>query len=290
MTETGSEPNEGAAAPADEQGMIALRTLLLSPEQSQIARLQNRIEDPALRSEDVAGVLAEAIVLRASRDDALRRALAPLVAELLEEAVRRDPQPIARALFPVIGPAIRRSVRAALESMTQSLNRALAHSLSPKAIRWRVESWRTGRPFAEVVLLHTLVFRVERVMAIHRESGLLLREIAAPGVDSAEGDVIAGMLTATGDFIGDAFDADPEDGTRAISTGDLSVWIEPGPLANLAVLVRGTPPEHLREALSEGVEAIHARMSGQLEGFSGEVAPFALLDDVLETCLDAEYR
>ena len=288
-----SEATRGPSEPVlggGEEPMVALRTLLLSPEQRQIETLQRRLDDPALLSEDVAAVLAEAIVLRASRDDALKRALAPLIGELLEEAVRRDPQPIARALFPVIGPAIRRSVRAALETMVQSSNRVLSRSLSPSALKWRWESWRTGRPFAEVVLMHTLVFRVERVLIVHRETGLLLREVAAPGVEPADGDVIAGMLTATSDFIGEALDTGPDDGPRALAAGDVAVLMEQGPLASIAAVVRGTAPEGLRLILTEGVEEIHARMGHQLEEFSGEVAPFALLDDVLEGCVESEYR
>ena len=85
----------------------------------------------------------------------------------------------------------RRSVRAALESMTQSFNRVISRALSPSAVKWRFEAWRTKRPFAEVVLAHTLVFRVERVMIVHRETGLLLREVAAPVVEAADGDVIS---------------------------------------------------------------------------------------------------
>ncbi len=283
-------PPEPAGSDEGEESLVALRTLLLSPEQRQIGRLQRRLDDPAMLSEDVAGVLAEAIVLRASRDDALKRALAPLVAELFEEAVRRDPKPMARALFPVIGPAIRRSVRAALESMTESFNRTIARSLSPSAIKWRFEAWRTGRPFSEVLLIHTLVFRVERVLVVHRETGLLLRELAAPGIEAADGDVIAGMLTATSDFIGEAFDTHTDDGPRALTAGDVAVLVEQGPHASLAAVVRGTAPEGLRARLTEGIEEIHHRMTPQLEEFSGEVAPFSLLDDVLEGCVESEYR
>ena len=143
MSEATRGPSEPVLGGGADEPMVTLRTLLLSPEQRQIETLQRRLDDPALLSEDVAAVLAEAIVLRASRDDALKRALAPLIGELLEEAVRRDPQPVARALFPVMGPAIRRAVRSALESMMQSFNRVLSRSLSPSALKWR---WGRGAP------------------------------------------------------------------------------------------------------------------------------------------------
>jgi hypothetical protein len=56
--------------------------------------------------------------------------------------------------------------------MMQSFNQTIDHSLSFKGLAWRIEAWRTGRPFAEVVLLHTLRFRVEQLFLIHRDTGL----------------------------------------------------------------------------------------------------------------------
>ena len=43
-----------------------------------------------------------------------------------------------------------------------------------QGLKWRVESIRTGRPFAEIVLMHSLLYRVEQVFLIHRETGLVL--------------------------------------------------------------------------------------------------------------------
>ena len=78
-----------------------------------------------------------------------------------------------------MGPAIRRAIAEALRAMVDSFNQVLQHSLSARALRWRVEAWRTGRPFAEVVLSHSLVYRVEQVFLVHRDTGLLLQHVAA---------------------------------------------------------------------------------------------------------------
>ena len=77
-----------------------------------------------------------------------------------------------------MGPAIRQAIRQALQSLTQSLNQTVEHSFSLKGLRWRIEAWTTGRPFAEVVLLHTLRYRVEQAFLIHRDTGLLLQHVA----------------------------------------------------------------------------------------------------------------
>ena len=106
---------------------------------------------------DVSEVLPEAVLLR-NHDPHLTRALAPTIEEAITTSVRRNPQPLADALFPVIGPAIRKAIAASLSGMLESLNRTLEHSLSWRAIQWRLTAFRTGKSFAEVVLLNTLVY------------------------------------------------------------------------------------------------------------------------------------
>ena len=122
--------------------------------------------DRARRTQDVSSVVAEAIIMRRDQrgEPTLAQALAPSVQETLRESVRRDPHPLADALFPVMGPAIRKSISEALRGMLESFNQALEHSLSARGIKWRLEGFRTGKPFAEIVLMHSLLYRVEQVI------------------------------------------------------------------------------------------------------------------------------
>jgi OOP family OmpA-OmpF porin len=71
-------------------------------------------------------------------------------------------------------PGIQKAVAAAISEMTQSLDQTLEHELSPKSFKWRLEAKLTGKSFAEVVLLHTLLYQVEQVFLSHKESGLVL--------------------------------------------------------------------------------------------------------------------
>src|SRR5580692_12805853 len=170
-----------------------LRHLIIAPEQEELADIQERLDDRARRTQDVSSVVAEAIIMRRDQrgDPSLAQALAPTVEETLRESVRHDPHPLADALFPVMGPAIRKSISEALRGMLESFNQALEHSISARGIKWRIEALRTGKPFAEIVLMHSLLFRVEQVFLFHRQTGLVLSHVVAPSIARQDPSLVA---------------------------------------------------------------------------------------------------
>jgi outer membrane protein OmpA-like peptidoglycan-associated protein len=275
--------------PADDSGFAELRSLLVGPEQRELAALRARVADPAARTRDVSGVLPDAIARRAG-DPQLARALAPPVEEAITASVRRDPQPLADALFPAIGPAIRKAIVHTLASMMESLNRTIELSLSWRALRWRWTAFRTGRPFAEIVLLNTLQYQVEQVFLVHAETGLLLQHVAADPMAAQDADQISAMLTAIRDFARDSFRVDGNQSLDAMRVGDLQVLVEQGPLALVAGVVRGTPPVTLAETFGSTLEAIHRQLGEELASFTGDSAPFERVRPLLEACLVRSLR
>lgn len=278
-------PGEPAAA-AD---FAELRALIVGPEQRQLRTLQSRLDDPATQARDVSRVLPTAMLLRKD-DPQMTRALAPTVEEAITASVRRNPRPLADALFPIFGPAIRKAIAASLSGMLESLNQTLEHSLSWRAVQWRVTALRTGRSFAEVVLLNTLLYRVEQVFLIARDSGLLLQHVKNSAVTGSDADMVSGMLTAIRDFARDSFSVSEHEGLDALRVGDLSVWIEQGPHAIVAAVVRGTAPPELRVRLQEAVEHVHARMGDALAEFNGNAEPFEAVRPTLEGLLEAQFK
>ena len=270
-----------------------LRSILLAPEQKEIAGLRRRIENPAARTNDVSTVVAEAIELRRKHggNNELNKALTPSVEEALRESVRKDPScPWRSALFPVMGPAIRKSITEAIRSMLESFNQALEHSLSIQGIRWRIESIRTGKPFAEIVLLHSLIYRVEQVFLIHKETGLMLAHCVAPHVYTKDPTLVSGMFSAIQSYVRDSFKASKEDSLDSLQVGDLEVWVEAGPQAILAAVIRGHAPSSYRETLVKTIEDIHRDFGEALEQFNGDSAPFAAAENRLEACLESHFR
>ena len=240
-----------------------LKELLLAEERAELTRQKARV-DGLERDRDELPAELPRLLREAQRGDGARKltdALAAPVAGALGNAVREQPQTIVDALFPVIGPAIRKAIVEALRDFTDGFNRALESSFTPRGLKWRLESWRTGVPYTQVVLRHTLSFRLDHLFLIDSESGLVLARESAPEVADLDADAIAGMLTAIGDFVRDSVgtDAHGNGGSLAsASVGEHLLWVVDGPRANLAVFLRGVPPAQLRLVLQERLEQIHA--------------------------------
>ena len=271
-------------------GWGELRSLLVGPERTQLDQLQARLDALRVYPEDVSQVLAEAVHLRSNQDKQLTNALLPSVEEALRASVQRNPRVLVDSLFPMMGPAIRKAITTALQSMLDSLNRSLAISLSLRGLTWHWEAFRTRKPFAEVVLLHTLRYRVEQVFLIHRETGLLLQHVAAESVPGQDGEMISGMLTAIQDFMRDSFGGSEGESLDTVEYGDRTLWIEQGPQAILAGVVRGNAPRELKTVFQEALESIHFEMREALSSFQGDASPFTAIRHYLEACLQEQLK
>lgn len=266
-----------------------LRTLLLAPEQTQLDELRERLDNRVVQPGDVSQVLPEALALRGDHDQQLSAVLTPYVENGFVASIRKSPRTIVDAIAPIIGPAIRQAIARALQGMTQSFNHSLDESLSIRGLRWRVEAWRTGKPFAEVVLLHRLQYRVEQVFLIHRETGLLLHHVATEGAVIQDQHVLSGMLTAIQNYVQDSFGGRQDQTLDQFQVGEWTVWSEQGSQAYLACVVRGTPPASLREILCDALNHIHAQHTETFARFDGDVAAFRTVQPHLESCLQAHY-
>jgi OOP family OmpA-OmpF porin len=273
---------------ARDDSFARLRSIIVGPEQREIVALRARMLDPAVRTSEVSGVLPDALQLRA-RDPQLMRALAPSIEEAITASVKKDPKPLADALFPVIGPAIRKAVAHTFDAMIESLNQTIERTVSWRALRWRVTAWRTGRPYAEVVLANTLAYRVEQVFLIHRESGLLLQHVAVRDSER-DADQISAMLTAITDFARDSFRVGQSDTLESLRVGDLAVSIAQGPFAIVAGVVRGSIPLGVRQSFENALESVHRQFGPELQNYDGNAAAFGAARPILEACLVSQRR
>ncbi len=263
----------------------ALREVLLSEERNRLGLVEHRLDDPEVRATELAEVMSEAMTL-AAKDARFARVLAPTIEKALFESVRANPEGLADALFPVLMPTIRRVVSSLIERSFENFNRVLEVSVSPRSFAWRVESWRTGRPFSEIVLFHTIQYRVEQVLLIHRQTGLLLTQV---GVNvSAEADLVSAMLTAIQDFARDSFQM-ADESIRTFRIGDLTVLVETSPYGTVAAAVRGTPPLKLTDNLAVALETIEMRFPIALSEFVGDTSAFEATKPILEMCLATVY-
>ena len=139
--------------------------------------------------------------------------------------------------------------------------------------------------FAEVVRLRTLVYQVEQVFLIHRQTGLPLLHVAANPTTARDPDLISGMLIAIQGFVQDSFHISSDEGSETIQIGELTVWVEKDQLAVLAAAIRGNPPQSVRTLLRDKLAAIHLEHANALVTFTGDVRPFEMSRPPLEACL-----
>jgi hypothetical protein len=278
-------PTDGAAKrPAsDDQPLAELRAILLGPDRAAWESMRQRLDNPRRRTEDVASVLADAVRLRS--DAKLRRALQPLLEESLQLSVQSNPRMLADALFPIFGKAIRKAITAELDDMLQSLSQTLEQRFSWRSLRWRWEAIRTGKPYAEIVLLRSLLYCVEQVFLIHRQTGLLLEHVAAPNAEAKDPEMVSGMLTAIQDFVHDSVSGTEGDNLETIRMGDIGVVLTYGPDAILAGIVRGVPPRHLSRVFQETLDTIERQKAEALHSFKGDTSAFDICRPQLEACL-----
>jgi outer membrane protein OmpA-like peptidoglycan-associated protein len=257
-----------------------LRSLVLGDEYEKI--LSARASDDDINR--VAKVLSEAFKKRRSIDDSLAREMSPVIESAIDESIKSNPEKITQVIFPIIGPAVRKAVTTALADLMQSLNYLLQNSLSIKALIWRLKAWRLGIDYGEYVLLQSIQYQVEQVFLIHRETGLLIKSVQAEGVIYQDPDLVSSMLTAISDFATDSFEHE-DGGLDVVQMGDLSLLIEVGPHAILALAVRGVIHHDVKSISTHLIETVHAKFSSELKSFDGNTELFepikALLDEAL---------
>jgi len=276
---------------SDNQTLDRLRDLLLKPEQNQIQSIENRLNDPMVRSNEIANVLPDAVALSVMRSKKLPRALQPVIDASLKNSVQKNPKAFADAIFPALGPGIRKAIASTLMGMIQSLNQALNHSFSLKGLKWRLEALKTRKPFAEVVLLNTLVFQVEQIFLIHKKTGIVLEHVVIEDAIIQDPDLVSGMLTAIQDFVKDSFSFNSDDDLETLRIGsDRTIWIEKGEYALIASVIRGTPPLDLRVQYQELIEEIHIKSSAALEHFNGDPSLFAIFREALKDGLVSKAK
>ena len=274
--------------PASDHRMETLRQLLVGREISELSRVTHLLGEAEQFADAVGGVLPSATA-RAPHVQ-LGEALAPAVERAVQRSIQKSPGTLTDILYPVFLPAIRKSIGEKIDQTFQSLNETLRHIFTWHGLKWRFESWRTGASFSEVVLKHSLVYRVEHVFLINRKSGLLIAHVTADNATSEDPQLISSMLSAIQDFVKDSFHEKEQSGLDTIRFGELRLWSEVGPFATLVAVIRGNPPEELHEIVRDVLLRIHDEYALALEQFDGDNSQLVGIETRLQTCVDMKQE
>ena len=274
---------------AQDQELEQLKRLLFDTELQSVETLRKHLLDPQQRITDNAEILAESINIAAEKQN-LVAALSSPVNQCIQTIVAEKPQQFADSLFPVMGPAIRKSISETLKSFVQSTNQMIEQSMSLKSLRWRWEAKRSGVPFSEIVLKHSLLYRVEEIFLIQQGSGLLIEHVSHPDVITHDSDAISAMLTVIRDFSRDSFATEANDSLQTVEFGDQTLWIFDGPKALLACVNRGIVPKTNRTDLQSVLEQFHTNYGPEIAQYAGERSQDPEFHELLKTCLTQQSK
>lgn len=267
-----------------------LRHILVGDNAEQLAELKERIEDIDQRTNDVAEVLAPAIDAGVKQSDRLVKSLTRPVSMGLKQAIRNEPDEYAEILYPVMAPAIRRSISQAISSLMVTINQTMASATTAEGLGLRYRSWRTGIPYAQLTLRRSLLYRVEHVYLIERESGMLLAELSEPGSDALDSDAVSAMFSAIQSFVQDSFSHRDGDRLTDLQVGEYNVWVAHGPKLMLACVIDGVAPQSLKTELYNVLDGIRGEYATDIAGNSGDTGIFTGVEQRLQPLMQSQLK
>ncbi len=258
---------------------------LEKPERKQLVSLQKRLERMKVTPETVGEVLPEAVLLGEAKSGNLSRSMVEVLEKALAFSIKKNPLQLSAILFPIIGPAIRQAVRKVMADMMENMNSTLGKAFSLRRLKWRLEAWKTGVPFAEIMFREMYRYRVEHVFLIYRESAVLLASVSREKSATADNDMVTSMLFAVQSYIKDSLNLDQEEPVRRITVGDYTVLVEEGPKAVLALVLNGVPDTEVSDLMDETLGNVHLVLGPHLRDFHGDVSIFEKNAELLRPCL-----
>lgn len=267
-----------------------LRQILVGDSAEQLGELKDRIENVERRANDVSEVLAPAIDAGLKHDDQLINSLQEPVATSLKRAIRKEPKAYAEILYPVMSPLIRHAISQAISSLLITINRTMESATSVSGLGMRLRSMSTGVPYAELALRRSLVYQIEHIFLIDRDTGMLMDEAKAEHSQALDSDAVSGMFSAIQSFVQDSFSQDASARLTDLKVGDHNVWVAHGPKVMLACVIYGDAPESLKRQLYDSLDAIRINYANQIADFSGDTQSMEGVDRFLIPLLQLKVK
>jgi predicted regulator of Ras-like GTPase activity (Roadblock/LC7/MglB family) len=126
-----------------------------------------------------------------------------VLASTIKQQIRDSQDEMVDALYPIIGKLIRKFVAKEIEYLTERIDQQINDTFSWKSWMRRFKGWFKGESEKDRMIQDLVRAKVEEVFIIDKDSGLLAGSWSRNAL--ADGDMIAGMLTAIKSFVEHAF-------------------------------------------------------------------------------------
>lgn len=255
----------------DEYGK--LRKLLLNQEQKEIALLQIALESLLEETRDpeqimqklvpliskifsltlqnnktefveifspVIGELLQNTIKNSSNEIAI--IMAPIMGKAIKEVVKNERDEIIDALYPVMGNMISKFVAESFKEVMLEINQKVQFTFSFEMMKRKVIAKIKGISETELLLQSSSrPYMIQSVFLIHKETGILISERNASGIELIEPEMVASMLTAIRSFVNDWISKNSDHfELNEIEFGNSTIRLEVAGCCYLAIVLKGS--------------------------------------------------
>lgn len=251
----------------DQQLLQQLRDLLLIEDRKAIAEIQHVIETREDLAQRVDPIIEKHLEeLEKNFPDAYIR----VVQKIIDQRMLQKQDELINIIYPRLGLMMKKFITNELRLMRERIDQQIKRSPLSFMYRNRNKS-------SDEIILDLSGSKVEEVYVISHESGLLLGSASAS--ETADKDMIAGMLTAIKAFVEDAFKRTDEE-LRAIQYGSYEIMVQNFFNYYIALAIAGTLSEQERDALTQKMlEFAEKELRGDLQ--EPEVSFYAKIQKAL---------
>ncbi|NEP90197.1 MAG: OmpA family protein, partial [Okeania sp. SIO2C2] len=216
----------------------------------------------------------------------ISQALAPEMGRAIKDQITLEPNSIVDALYPVMGSTISKYMTQEI----REINDKISETFSFKGIRRKIQAIFQGVSEAELIISEVMIFTVQAVFLIHKESGLVISEVQHSRQYRLESEMLAGMLTAIRSFVNDCIAQSGDfSELNEIEYGNSKIILEVAGYCYLAVVIRGQTNKSFIKELRKILSKIVIDYGKYIKSFAGDPDTIpASIQLLLKSLMDIE--
>jgi hypothetical protein len=248
----------------------------------QVKRLAQEIHDKDQLIETLDPVITDLLErkIHESRSE-MAEALAPVMSSAIKKQIEDAKEDMVDALYPIIGSMVSKAINEAMRKLMEEINTRIRQAANSRLMVLVKSKVLRIQP-AEVLLADGIIFTLEELFLIEKQSGLLVAYQAGSKANSeVNAHILGAMLTAIRQFVNDAFMAEKQSELMEIQHEDHNIRIDTARYTFLAAVYKGIAPYDFNEQLRQLHHRIHNRYFKLLRDFQGETAGFQGVNPIM---------
>jgi outer membrane protein OmpA-like peptidoglycan-associated protein len=223
--------------------------------------------------EIVASYLAEIISVSSKQNlNKLSKSLQAVISPAISKEIENNKDKMIDALYPIMGGMISKYVTQSIKELMESINHKIEDGLSINRYKRKIKSKLTGVSEVELLLEESSDAKIESILVIHKETGLLIAQ-AHRDKELDDAMMIASMASAIKDFVNDWIQNQNEEHlseVQILSYGNATLYIESAGSVYMIAFMDAEPDFEQRKEINLFFGDILQRYSTLFHNFDGD--------------------